>query len=39
VKDVKEIESVAEHLFDDKDADPSSVGERCFDLILKEARR
>ena len=39
VKDVEEVESVALHLFDDKDADPSSVGERCFDLILKEARR
>ena len=39
VKDVEDVESVAEHLFDDKDADPSSVGERCFDLILGEARR
>jgi len=39
VKDVEEVESVAVHLFDDKDADPSSVGERCFDLILRESRR
>jgi len=36
---VEEVESVAVHLFDDKDADPSSVGERCFDLILRESRR
>jgi hypothetical protein len=39
VKDVEDVECVAEYLFDDRDADPSSVGERCFDLILKEARR
>jgi hypothetical protein len=39
VRDVEEIESVAEHLFDDKNVNPSSVGERCFDLISKEARK
>jgi hypothetical protein len=38
VKDVEDVESVAEYLFDDKNADPSSVGERCFDLFLREAR-
>jgi hypothetical protein len=39
VKQVEEVKIVAEHLFEDPDVDPSMVGERCFDLILSEARR
>lgn len=38
-KDVGEVKSVAKHLFDDEDKEPSAVGEKCFDLILEEARR
>jgi hypothetical protein len=36
-KDVDEVKSVAEYLFEDADKDPSAVGEECFDLILKDA--
>jgi hypothetical protein len=39
VKDVDEVKRVAEYLFDDAGADPSAVGEKCFDLMLKEARK
>jgi len=39
VKNLEEIEAVALHLLDDKDAEPSLVGERCFDLILSEVHR
>ena len=39
VKDVEEVECVAKYLFNDKDTDPSVVCERCFDIILREARR
>ena len=38
VKDVEEVRSVAEYLFDDPDTDAARVGEECFNLILKEAR-
>ena len=38
VKDAEDIEAVAEHLFGERSVDPSSVGERCFDLIIREAR-
>lgn len=38
VKDLQDIETVSEHLFDDGEVDASTVGERCFDLILREAR-
>jgi hypothetical protein len=38
-KERKHIERVAEYLFDDRDAKPSDVGEKCFDLILKEAKK
>jgi Histidine kinase-, DNA gyrase B-, and HSP90-like ATPase len=34
---VEEVESVAEYLFEEADTDPSEVGEKCFDLMLKEA--
>lgn len=39
VKSVDEVESVAEYLFKDVDTEPSVVGEKCFDLIFKEARK
>ncbi len=39
VKDVGEVKCVAEHLFKDAETDPSAVGEKCFDLILREARK
>ncbi|MDH5561756.1 MAG: ATP-binding protein [Deltaproteobacteria bacterium] len=34
-----EIEIIAKHLFDDKDASPAQVGEKCFEIILKEANQ
>ena len=30
---------VAEYLIGNADANPSEVGEQCFDIILKEASR
>ncbi len=39
VKDEEEVRVVAEYVLRDPDADPSMVGEKCFDLVLKEARR
>lgn len=38
-KRLSEIEAVAEYLFEDRTVDASSVGEKCFDLQLKEARK
>ncbi|MBM4044777.1 MAG: hypothetical protein FJ279_06675 [Planctomycetes bacterium] len=38
LKDVDDIKRVAEYLFKDENAAPSAVGEKCFDLILREAR-
>jgi hypothetical protein len=38
VKSIDEIEDVSEHLLGESDADPSTVGETCFDMFLKEAR-
>jgi hypothetical protein len=39
VKEIEEIKSVAEYLFEDVSRDPSDVGEECFDLILKDAKK
>jgi hypothetical protein len=39
VKRVSEVQSVSEYLFEDPAVQPSVVGEKCFDLILKEARK
>ena len=39
IKDVTEVKSVAKYLFEDADIEASRVGEECFDLILKEARK
>jgi hypothetical protein len=38
-KDAREVRAVADYLLDDPDADPSRVGEECFDVILREARK
>jgi len=35
---VEEIETVAEYLFDDIYAEPSTVGEKCFEMILKKSK-
>lgn len=39
VKDVDDVKQVAEYLFKDESTDPSTVGEECFDLILREANK
>lgn len=39
VKDIQDVKIVAEYLYGDDDTDPSTVGERCFDLTLREARK
>ncbi|OGN90086.1 MAG: hypothetical protein A2Z74_00230 [Chloroflexi bacterium RBG_13_46_9] len=39
VKEATEVEKVGEYLFNNADAEPSEVGERCFDLMLKEAQK
>ena len=33
------VRALAQYLFDDANADPSDVGEKCFDLMLKETRK
>ena len=38
-KGADEVRCVAEHLFKDRNADPSAVGERCFDIFLREAQK
>jgi hypothetical protein len=37
LKDIEDVRTVAEYLFEDAEKDPSAVGEKCFDLILREA--
>ncbi len=39
VSNKEDVKRVAEHLFDDQNADPSAVGKKCFDLFLREARK
>jgi hypothetical protein len=39
VKDVSEVKEVAEYLFKDENTDASVVGEKCFDLIHREAKK
>jgi hypothetical protein len=38
IREVSEVKSVAEYLFGDTEKEPSEVGEKCFEVILKEAR-
>ena len=39
VKEIEEINAVSEYLFESSDRDPSEVGEECFDLILRDAKK
>ena len=39
IKPIGEVEAVAEYLFEDVTTDSSLVGEKCFDVILKEAQQ
>lgn len=39
VKDVDDVKQVADYLFKDESTDPSVVGEKCFDLILRGAKK
>lgn len=39
VRKQKEIMEVSEYLFDSPDEKPSTVGERCFEIILEEAKK
>jgi len=38
-KNIDDIKNVSDYLFQDETVDPSVVGEKCFDLILNEARK
>jgi len=38
IKNIADVRTVADYLFQDENADPSDVGEKCFDLILREAQ-
>ena len=38
-KTVREVDIVADYVFPDRPTPPSRVGEKCFDLMLKEARK
>ena len=38
-KDAEDIQMVQEYLFDDEKVRPSQVGEKCFDLMLREAQQ
>jgi hypothetical protein len=39
VKDAGEVKIVAEYVLKDENANPSAVGEKCFDLIHREAKQ
>ena len=39
VKDLKDVDKVADYLFGSSDVGPSEVGEECFDRMLKEAKK
>lgn len=39
VRDVRDVGAVARYLFNDESVDASTVGEKCFDLTLREARK
>ena len=38
-KDIVDIRRVSDFVFEDREHDPSEVGEKCFDLILREATK
>lgn len=37
-KPTKDVKKVSKYLFDDSNVKPSEVGEKCFDIILEEAK-
>lgn len=37
-KKIKDIKKVSEYLFEDAEVSPSEVGEKCFDILFKEAK-
>jgi len=39
VKYTKDIRDVSDYFFGDSNVDPSRVGSKCFDVVLKEARK
>jgi hypothetical protein len=39
VRDTSEVKLVSDYLFDDSDCEPDTVGEQCFELFLKEAKK
>ncbi len=39
LKNIDEVKTVADYLFQDENVNPSKVGEKCFDLILNEASK
>ncbi len=39
VRATKDVKCVSAYLCDDEDSDPNSVGEQCFDLMLREAKK
>jgi hypothetical protein len=39
LKDLEEVGTVAQYVFEDADKDASIVGEKCFDLIFREASK
>ena len=38
-RDIPEIKAVAQYLFNDENVDASTVGEKCFDMTLREAQK
>jgi len=39
VKPTEDVQAISQYLFDEPDRAASTVGEKCFDLVLKEARK
>jgi hypothetical protein len=39
VRDIKDIKTVAQYLYNDETVDATTVGEKCFDLTLREAEK
>ena len=39
MKDIQDIRTVAQYLYNDESVDASTVGGKCFDLTLREARK
>ena len=38
-KDARDVRQLGEYLFEDPERDASAVGEKCFDMMLEEARK